>query len=135
MHGGRGAKVFRKKSKPNVTTYPNGTCVKVDGEYWYLQKSFKKKIPSLRVLNSWSFPFILSMSSTELAGYVTAKPLGFRDGTLVKSMSGDVYLISERKRRRVVNPDWLDAAGVHLSDIRRVSDYELGLHEEGEDIT
>jgi len=127
--------LFKTKSKPfTLEEYPSGVCVKTDTGYWYIQGKYKRKIPSKRIFLSWSFPFVILVTDESLANLVRAKSLGFRDGTMVRAMDGTVFLISERQRRRVTNPDFLKATGTERKQIPVVSDKELALHELGKDL-
>jgi hypothetical protein len=128
-------KLFKKKTKVYAfDEYPTGVCVKADGEYWYVQGKFKRKIPSLRILASWSFPFVLEVEDGSLSSLLTAKPLGFRDGKIVRAMDGTFFLVSDRKLRKIANPDFLAATGIDKGRIKYASDKELALHERGEDL-
>lgn len=123
----------RSKKISDDLSVPSGSCVRAsDGSHWYIQKKFKRKIPNRRVLKSWNFPFVLPISDAALEKYIAAPALGFRNGTIVRSLSGDYYLIGENKLRKVTNPDWLKATRV--KDIPVVSEAELNLHEKGEDV-
>lgn len=124
---------FRKTDPPVLSAgdLPSGVCVFSAGEYYYINGNYKHPIPTDRVRESWSFPFVVNISEDLLAPYKKAKPLGFRDGTLVRALSdGKTYLISKRLKRIVANPDLLKAAGV--TRIEFVSDKELALHADGE---
>ena len=65
-----------------------------------------------------------------LVNYLTSGILGFRDGSLIHDISdGRIYLISDSKRRHIVDPDvleWLD------SEIIKVGQKEIFVHPEGE---
>ena len=128
-------KLFKKKTKVySFDEYPTGVCVRTTSGYWYVQGKFKRKIPSLRILESWSFPFVLEVEDDSLSSLLTAKALGFRDGKIVRAMDGTYYLVSDRKLRRIANPDFLEATGVDRGSIKYASDKELALHELGEDL-
>lgn len=128
--------MFKKKTKVYAfDEYPSGVCVKANTDYWYVQGKYKRKIPTLRIVESWSFPFVLKVTEESLSNLVTAKPLGFRDGTIVKAMDSTIYLISDRQKRKITTPDFLEAAGKFKSEISLVSNAELSLHELGKDLT
>lgn len=118
-----------------LVEYPTGICVKSNKVYWYVQGKYKRKIPTLRILASWSFPFVIEVTEDSISSLLTAKPLGFRDGTMVRAMDGTVYLISSRQRRTITTPDFLKAAGKYKGEIVIASDAELSLHELGKDLT
>lgn len=127
--------MFKKKNKVYAfDEYPTGVCVKADGVYWYVQGKYKRRIPTLRILASWAFPFVLEVTNDSLSSLLTAKALGFRDGKIVRAMDGTYFLVSDRKLRKIANPDFLDATRIDRSSIKFASDKELALHERGEDL-
>lgn len=68
-----------------------------------------------------------------MARYVIKAKMKFRDGSLLYSQAdGKMYLVSDKKRRHITNPDWLDTLGVKRSDAVWVSIAEINLNEEGE---
>jgi hypothetical protein len=61
--------------------------------------------------------------------------LGFRDGTLIKNIAdGKMYLISQNKKRHVVDPDSFIRYGLDRSSIIEVSDMEANAHDIGENL-
>jgi hypothetical protein len=64
-----------------------------------------------------------------------AGKLGFRDGTLIKNIAdGKLYLISQNKKRHIVDPDTFDIYGLNRSNIIEVSESEANVHELGENL-
>jgi len=64
-----------------------------------------------------------------------AGKLGFRDGTLIKNIAdGKMYLISQNKRRQIVDPDTFNKYGLNRSEVIEVSDSETNMHDVGENI-
>ena len=120
--------MFKKKpaTPSKLTEFPTGTCVKSGENYFYINKQFKHKIASNRILMSWAFPFVIEAKPEVLKKYKNAKPLGFRPGTIVKSMAdGKFYYIVTGGKMHIQNPDFIKAAGVK---IMVVSAQELALH-------
>ena len=65
-----------------------------------------------------------------MSDYKMSGILGFRDGTLVKDISdGKIYLISDAKRRHVIDPDVLQWIEVKII---KIGQKELFVHLEGE---
>lgn len=129
--------LFRNKTvaRPNFpVNYPSGVCVHTEkGEYFYINGKYRHVIAGHRILNSWSFPFIIESSEYALVKYSRAAPLGFRDGSLVTDISsGKTYFISQRLRRPVQTPDFLRYVGLKLKDAILVSTEEINLHKDGE---
>jgi hypothetical protein len=64
-----------------------------------------------------------------------AGKLGFRDGTLIKNIAdGKLYLISQNKKRHIVDPDTFDKYGLDRSQVIEVSAFETSMHELGEEL-
>jgi hypothetical protein len=123
------------RKKQNKKTYnpivPNGLIAQTEKGYFYIKNKKKFKFVSDRAMVSWTLPIVQTKDAT-LSGYQLMGSLGFRDGTLVKDISdGKIYLISDSKRRHIVEPDileWLDA------DVISVGQKEILAHEEGEEL-
>ena len=87
------------------TNFPSGLAVKTDkGTYW-IKDGKRFKLISDRATKSWSFPTVNATESA-ISSMKIAGKLGFRDGTLIKNIAdGKLYLISQNKRRHIVDPD------------------------------
>ena len=126
--------LLKSRSSAKLSDFPVGTCVYDGSKHWYLQGKYKRAILTKRVFKSWDFPFVVKVSPEFTASLLKAKPLKFRNGTVIRAMDGKAYVISEGKRRLIANPDYLSAFGLKLRDIEYVSNVELELHELGEDL-
>jgi hypothetical protein len=74
-------------------------------------------------------------TETAVAGIKLAGKLGFRDGTLIKNIAdGKIYLISQNKKRHIVDPDSFDKFGLDRSKVIEVSAFEVSMHELGENL-
>lgn len=124
----------RKKAlQTTPTEYPSGICVKTESGHWYINGKFRHALKNRRIIESWSFPFIVESTDAALANYPKAKPLGFRDGSLVRDISdGKVYLITSRSRRLITSPETYDLLGLKRSDATWAAHDEITLHPEGE---
>jgi hypothetical protein len=92
------------------------------------------KLISDRAEKSWSFTTVNAEESA-LSGMKIAGKLGFRDGTLIKNIAdGRIYLISQNKRRHIVNPDSFALYGLDRNLIIEVSQAEASMHDEGENL-
>jgi len=61
--------------------------------------------------------------------------LGFRDGTLIKSVAdGKMYLVAQNKLRHIVDPDSFNRYGLDRSKMIEVSEKEISAHDLGENI-
>lgn len=129
---------LRKKAEtPKYpVTYPTGICVKTEVGHYYINGQYRNRLASKRVFDSWNFTRVVESSEAALKNYKKGKMLGFRDGTLVRQLStGHFFFISQRKRSKVVNPDLLAIMGIKPADAVWVSDSEIALHEEGDELS
>lgn len=116
------------------TNFPSGIAVKtVNGTYW-IKDGKKYKLISDRAAESWCFQ---TANATEdaLSGIKLAGKLGFRDGTLIKNIAdGKIYLISQNKKRHIIDPDSFNKYGLNRSKVIEVSNSEADMHELGENL-
>jgi len=122
--------MFKKKIKKQYNPIvPSGLIAHTEKGYFYIKGNKRFKFVSDKAMNSWSLP-IVETSEVSLVGFSSAGVLGFRDGSLINDISdGRIYLISDSKRRHIVDPDvleWLD------SEIIKVGQKEIFVHPEGE---
>ena len=126
-------KAFQKKQdfKNYNPLVPSGLIANTEKGYFYIKGGKKFKFVSERAMLSWSLP-IVKTNDKVLNKLILAGTLGFRDGTLVKDISdGKIYLISDSKRRHILNPDVLEWMN---TDIVKAGQKEILVHEEGEPI-
>jgi len=130
-------RLFRNTQIPLVTSptnFPSGIAVKTNkGTYW-IKDGKSYKLISDRAEKSWSFVTVNAtenaLSSTRLVG-----KLGFRDGSLIKNIAdGKIYLISQNKKRHIVDPDSFIKYGLNRNQIIEVSESESNAHEQGENL-
>ena len=130
-----------RRSEPDVVrptepiVYPDGVAVETEKARYFIKGEVKYKFYSDKVFDSWGLKAIPS-SEYSLVNYPTAKTvMGFRDGTLVLDFSDNfLYFISNSKRRKVTDPDWLDSLSLDISDAMLASAKEVALHSEGDDL-
>ena len=125
--------LFKKQSPQKIYNplVPSGLIASTEKGYFYIKGEKKFKFVSERAMLTWSLP-IVKTSDNMLNKLVTAGVLGFRDGTLVKDISDSkIYLISDSKRRHIINPDvleWINA------DVIQAGQKEVLVHVEGENL-
>lgn len=116
------------------TNFPSGIAVKTDRATYWIKDGKRFKIVSDRAEKSWAFTTV-NAAETSLAGIKLAGTLGFRDGTLIKNIAdGKIYLISQNKRRHIVNPDSFITYGIDRSKVIEVSEMETNMHEIGDNL-
>lgn len=128
----------KKKQQQKIVTkptlFPSGIAVKTDTATYWIKDGKRFKVISNRATLSWNFPTV-NATEQALSGMKIAGKLGFRDGTLIKNISdGKMYLISQNKRRHIVDPDTFDLYGLDRSNIIEVSEIETNMHDIGEDL-
>lgn len=127
-------KAFHKKQQAQqIKNYapivPSGLIAHTESGYFYIKDNKKFTFVSDRAMLSWNLPIIKTKDSI-MSSKIKSGILGFRDGTLVKDISdGKIYLISNSKRRHVVDPDVLEWLN---TDIIQIGQKELFVHSEGE---
>jgi hypothetical protein len=116
------------------TNFPSGIAVKTDKATYWIKDNKRYKLISDRASKSWSFTTVNgteeSLSLIKLAG-----KLGFRDGALIKNIAdGKMYLISQNKKRHIVDPDSFSRYGLDRSKAIEVSEAESNAHDLGENL-
>ena len=121
-----------KKEKPQVQydpLVPSGLVAHTEKGYFYIKGKKRFKFISEKAMKTWSLP-VIKTTETKLAGIVQMGTLGLRDGTVAKDISDSkIYLISDNKKRHIVNPDvllWIN------SSIIEVSQKDILVHEDGD---
>jgi hypothetical protein len=127
-------KAFQKKSpqlppktfNPDV---PSGLIAETEKGFFYIKGKKRFKFVSERAMQTWDLPVVKTLES-KLAGFPIMGTLGLRDGTLAKDISDSkIYLISDSKKRHIVNPDvllWIN------SSIIEVSQKDILIHTDGD---
>lgn len=129
--------MFKKKQIQIIntpTTFPSGIAVKTEKATYWIKDGKRFRVVSDRAVRSWSFT---TANATEqaLSGMKVAGTLGFRDGTLIKNIAdGRMYLISQNKRRHIIDPDSFAKYGLDRSLVIEVSESEANMHDEGENL-
>jgi hypothetical protein len=116
------------------TNFPTGLAVKTDKATYWIKDGKRFRLISERAEISWSFP---TVNATEhaVSGMKLAGKLGFRDGTLIKNIAdGKLYLISQNKRRHIIDPDTFNKYGLDRSKVIEVSETEVNMHDLGESL-
>ena len=116
------------------TNFPSGVAVKTDKASYWIKDGKRFKIISDRAEKSWSFTTI-NATEGSLINIKLVGSLGFRDGTLIKNIAdGKIYLISQNKRRHIIDPDSFTKYGLDRSKIIEVSESETNMHDIGDNL-
>lgn len=134
--------MLKRKPKRNTqialisqpTNFPSGIAVKTDKATYWIKDGKRYKLISDRAASSWLFTTVNATESA-ISNIKLVGKLGFRDGTLIKNIAdGKIYLISQNKRRHVIDPDVFIKYGLDRSTIFEVSDLEVNMHDLGEEL-
>lgn len=116
------------------TNFPSGVAVKTNTATYWIKDGKRYKLISDRAAKSWSFTEI-NATENSVSHMKVAGKLGFRDGTLIKNIAdGKMYLISQNKKRHIVDPDIFIKYGLDRSKLIEVSESEASIHDLGEDL-
>lgn len=116
------------------TNFPSGIAVKTEKSVYWIKDGKRFRLISDRAAKSWSFTTVNATESA-LSGFKVAGKLGFRDGTLIKNIAdGKLYLISQNKRRHIIDPDSFNRYGLDRNAVIEVSEAEANMHDLGENI-
>lgn len=127
-----------KNTQPHLvrsaTNFPSGLAVKTETATYWIKDGKRFKLVSDRAEKSWAFPTVHASESALINMKIVGK-LGFRDGTLIKNISdGKMYLVSQNKRRQIVDPDSFNKYGLDRNLVIEVSESECEMHDLGENL-
>ena len=129
--------MLKKKQLATITSptiIPSGLSVKTEKAIYWVKDGKRYKVISDRAAKSWSFTVVNATEQAVSTMKVVGK-LGFRDGTLIKNIAdGKIYLISQNKKRHIVDPDSFDRYGLDRKSIIEVSESEANMHQIGDNL-
>jgi len=116
------------------TNFPSGIAVKTNKATYWIKDNKRYRLISDRASKSWAFTTV-NATEESLSLIKIAGKLGFRDGALIKNIAdGRIYLISQNKKRHIVDPDVFTKYGLDRSKIIEVSEAESNAHDLGENL-
>jgi hypothetical protein len=114
--------------------FPSGLAVKTDKGIYWVKDNKRYRLISDRAAKSWAFTTV-NATEQAVSGMKLVGKLGFRDGTLIKNIAdGKMYLISQNKKRHIVDPDAFNRYGLDRKLIIEVSESEANMHDMGENL-
>ena len=130
--------MFKKKIQTKTVidpiVFPSGLAVKTEKATYWIKDGKRFRLISDRAADSWAFATVKATEQAVSIMKISGK-LGFRDGTLIKNIAdGKMYLISQNKRRHIVDPDSFDRYGLDRSKLMEVSELEAAAHDLGENL-
>lgn len=122
-------KQTQQQSKSFTPRVPSGLIAHTEKGYYYIKGAKRFKFVSEKAMHTWGLG-IIKTTEAAMINFPIVGSLGLRDGTLAKDISdGRIYLISDSKRRHIVDPDVLE--WINLKTII-VGQKEIDAHTEGE---
>lgn len=118
--------------------YPTGTLIqnKKTGAVWLVQDGLKRPIISKAALASrFNAAAIVPTDSFTISSYPDGKPINFPNYSLLRSVTGSVYLIVDDTKRGFVSLDAFHEAGFMEDDIVDATSEDLTSYTEGDPIT
>ncbi|HVE92154.1 MAG TPA: N-acetylmuramoyl-L-alanine amidase [Actinomycetota bacterium] len=115
----------------------DGTLIKGSSTMvWLIQNGLRRPIPSEGIYLSWAFGWgeIVNVQDSQLLLYAEGPALGFRDGSLIGTPDGRVWVISEGQRRYISGPTSFQAFGYDWRAVRPATDAEAAHTPRGGDL-
>lgn len=110
----------------NLFPHPNETLVKTadSGTIYKLILETRRAFPTAEVFLSHGYQWsqVVTISRSEMSRYANASNVQFCDGTLLKGISANVYVIEYGKKRLFTSPEVFEAFGYRWENIMTVSD-------------
>ncbi|MEO7804067.1 MAG: hypothetical protein ABIS18_06690, partial [Actinomycetota bacterium] len=98
-----------------------------------VEKGMRRHVPSPTVFDSrirWSR--VVSVPSAEITRYTPGPPIGFRDGIVIRTPTGGIFVISDGFKRMVESMTAFGALGFNAANVKSVSQPEADLHPTGQ---
>lgn len=104
----------------------DGTLIKGSGPAVYLVEAGKKRpIPSLGILESrFTWKDVVMVKQTVLTRFPTGAEIGFAEGALIRNRTGEIFVISNGKRR-AVSPERFAALNYQAARVQAATDREI----------
>ncbi len=116
------------------TNYPKWTYIYVEGEYYLILSKTRKKFISQQAFYSWNAECIIGTKDS-VSGYPLAGNVGYRPGTVIRTMNNVFYYVEDEYVRRIADPKFFTVLGFDELNAYDVSDIEFAYHKEGEAIS
>lgn len=125
-------KYFSKK-------WPDGSLLELedDNTIYYIENGLKRQIVSKAVMTSrFDTSRVITVSASDLDLYEDGAPIKYLNFALLKAQSsGNIYMIVDSYKRRIVSNEVFKKVGFNDDDITVVPDGDLALYQDGADIT
>ena len=118
--------------------HPNGSLLqdKKTGGVFLVEQGKKRPITSKTALVTRFDPQrILPVSEGVLNQFTTGKPIAHANYTLMKSPTGDIYLLVDRELRRIPSVEIFHKIGFVFDEVEDVSHDEIAYYDHGDPLT
>ncbi len=108
--------------------HPYGYVVRGDDETVYLvENGHKRAFPSADIFLSQGYHWqqVVKIAQAELDALPSARPLTFRDGTLVRGSGQTTYVVEEGRKRPFVTAADFEALGYRWENVVKIADEQL----------
>jgi peptidoglycan hydrolase-like amidase len=109
-------------------SYPNGTLIKGFGPEVYLIENEKRRlITSMALFNNRGYKWkdVITISDEELLGHPVGEIVLFKDGTLIKGPSPEIYLVKNQKKNWIKSIDVFLKLGFNWKNVVKISSQEV----------
>ena len=117
-------------------SHPDGTFLKGSGPaVWLLKDGIRWPVASGEAyVSRASWSEFVTVSDEVIASYPAAG-LGWREGVLLGTPDGAIYLVSDGVRRHITSPTTFAGLGLSFANVRNVSELGASVHRKGAPIT
>lgn len=120
------------------SSHPNGALIRVIGTpgVYRIEGGERKPIatPAIFNANKWGWNYILEVQAQHMNRFQLGEVVGYPDGSLLSAPDGKVYKIDKGERRWIRSADDFNNAGFNWAKITPVTNVDVNVFEEGEDI-
>lgn len=113
--------------------HPDGSLLKASGPaVWWMQGGAKRPMPTQAVFDSrFKSNEIVTVSDERINSYPDGPLLGYRDGSLIMTPGGTVWIVSGEQRRGFTSAEAFEALGYSWNNVRAITWEEAAAHPEG----
>ncbi|MBU1118686.1 hypothetical protein KKH43_02315 [Patescibacteria group bacterium] len=115
--------------------YANGTLLQPVGSKSVFQLWDGKLRPILDVSlfdRNFYWKNVIQVAPEVINSFPSGNAVAFRDGSLIRSSKGDIYVIENGERKHIARPSVFHGFGFKMSNVITVPDSVLNAHPEGE---
>lgn len=115
--------------------HANGTLIKspYNGSVWQVWDNQRRPIVDRTIFDrNFNWNMVVNVSKEQFDKYPVDEPVKFRDGTLMRGPSNDMWVIELGKRRFIPRSSIVDDLGYEMNNAINVPQRVIDIHTEGE---